>query len=152
MLLSMQWRGCMGGTKCTMYCFYAMHMYKCTYCIFWKRANKIYKRNLANVGMAGWRHWLTKYTNKESTFHNIATFRTTYIQVAAHQLTQINIQSLLWKDGCLECIKECCGMCFPCLCTLSASATFQPSLHLLDFFLHVEILKFLVHLNTCMYM
>ena len=27
--------------------------------------------------MAGWRHWLTKYTNKESTFHNIATFYTT---------------------------------------------------------------------------
>ena len=24
-----------------------------------------------------WRHWLTKYTNKESTFHNIATFHTT---------------------------------------------------------------------------
>ena len=25
----------------------------------------------------GWRHWLTNYTNKESTFHNIATFHTT---------------------------------------------------------------------------
>ena len=25
----------------------------------------------------GWRHWLTKYTNKENTFHNIATFHTT---------------------------------------------------------------------------
>ena len=37
------------------------------------------KRNLPNVGMDahGWRHWLTKYTNKESTFHNIATFHTT---------------------------------------------------------------------------
>ena len=29
--------------------------------------------------MGGWMdgHWLTKYTNKESTFYNIATFRTT---------------------------------------------------------------------------
>ena len=36
------------------------------------------KRNLPNVGMAGWKHWLTKYRNKkESTFHNIATFHTT---------------------------------------------------------------------------
>ena len=25
----------------------------------------------------GWRHWLTKYINKESTFHNIATFNFT---------------------------------------------------------------------------
>ena len=32
------------------------------------------KRNLPNVGMA---YWLTKYTNKEGTFHNIATFHTT---------------------------------------------------------------------------
>ena len=38
------------------------------------------KRNLPNVGMAGWRHWLTKYTDKESTFHNIATFHTTISQ------------------------------------------------------------------------
>ena len=29
-----------------------------------------YKRNLLNVGMAGWRHWLTKYTNKESSAHS----------------------------------------------------------------------------------
>ena len=35
------------------------------------------KRNQPNVGMAGWRHWLTKYTDKESTFNNIATFHTT---------------------------------------------------------------------------
>ena len=27
--------------------------------------------------MAGWRHWLTKYMDKESTFHNIATLHTT---------------------------------------------------------------------------
>ena len=32
------------------------------------------KRNLPNVGMV---HWLTKYTNKKSTFLNIATFHTT---------------------------------------------------------------------------
>ena len=43
-----------------------------------KKFKKISKRNLPNVGMVdGWRHWLTKYTNKESTFHNIATFHTT---------------------------------------------------------------------------
>ena len=34
----------------------------------------ISKRNLPNVEMDG---WMTKYTNKESTFHNIATFHTT---------------------------------------------------------------------------
>ena len=63
----------------------------------------------------------------------------------------INIHCFLWRDGCLKCNMQCCGMCFPCLCTctLSGSASFQPSLHLLDFILHVEILKFLVHLNTC---
>ena len=40
---------------------------------------KISERNPPNVGMAEWRHWLTKYTNKDlvSTFHNIATFHTT---------------------------------------------------------------------------
>ena len=42
-----------------------------------KEILKIYKRNLTNVGVAGWRHWLTKYTNKESKFHNIATFHIT---------------------------------------------------------------------------
>ena len=26
-----------------------------------------------NIGITEWRYWLTKYTNKESTFHNIAT-------------------------------------------------------------------------------
>ena len=26
--------------------------------------------------MGGWRHWLTKDTNKKSTFHSIATFHT----------------------------------------------------------------------------
>ena len=26
--------------------------------------------------MDAWKHWLTMYTNKESTFHNIATFHT----------------------------------------------------------------------------
>ena len=30
---------------------------------------KISKRNLPNVRMAGWRHWLTKYTDKESTIN-----------------------------------------------------------------------------------
>ena len=44
-----------------------------------KKFNEISKRNLPNVGMGGWMEagWLTKYTNKESTFHNIATFHTT---------------------------------------------------------------------------
>ena len=62
-------------------------MYKCTMYVQYflkKSKNKttlkdLYKRNLANVGMAKWRHWLTKYTNKESTFHNIATFHTTIL-------------------------------------------------------------------------
>ena len=31
------------------------------------------KKKLANAGMVGWRHWLTKYTNKENTIYNIAT-------------------------------------------------------------------------------
>ena len=35
------------------------------------------KKSRPTVGMAGWRHWLTKYTDKEGTFHNIATFHTT---------------------------------------------------------------------------
>ena len=32
-------------------------------------------------------------------------------------------------------MQQCCGMCSPCLHTLSASASIQPSLHLVDFFL-----------------
>ena len=50
--------------------------------------NKIVKRNLANVGMAGWRHWLTKYTNKENTIHNIATLishNRPYISISKYQ-------------------------------------------------------------------
>ena len=43
---------------------------------------KISKRNLPNVGMTG---WLTKYTYKESTFHNIATFHTTILQPSLHK-------------------------------------------------------------------
>ena len=43
-----------------------------------RAATRNYKRfikiNLSNVGMA---HWLAEYTNKESTFHNVATFHTT---------------------------------------------------------------------------
>ena len=31
--------------------------------------------------MAGWRHLLAKYTNKESTFCNIATFHTTILYI-----------------------------------------------------------------------
>ena len=39
---------------------------------------KISIRNLPNGGMGGWMEALTdKYTNKESTFHNIVTFHTT---------------------------------------------------------------------------
>ena len=34
------------------------------------------KNYLPNVGMPGWRQWLTKYMDKESTFHNIATLHT----------------------------------------------------------------------------
>ena len=37
---------------------------------------EILKDFQANVGMAGWRHWLTKYIDKDSTFYNIATFPT----------------------------------------------------------------------------
>ena len=35
-------------------------------------------RKFKRLGMVDeWRHWLTKYTNNESTFHNIATFTQT---------------------------------------------------------------------------
>ena len=43
-----------------------------------KKFKKISKRNLLNVGMGGWMEALAeKHTNKERTFHNIATFHTT---------------------------------------------------------------------------
>ena len=46
--------------------------------IIHKKFKKISKRNLPNVGMGGWMDALAdKYKNKESTFHNIATFHTT---------------------------------------------------------------------------
>ena len=37
------------------------------------------KSTKINVGMDGWKHLLAKYTNKKSTFHNIATFHTTIL-------------------------------------------------------------------------
>ena len=49
----------------------------CTIMYIVKEIYKTSKSNLPNVGMAKWRHWLTKYANNESTFHNIATFHTT---------------------------------------------------------------------------
>ena len=59
------------------------------------------KRNLPNVGMAGWRHWLSKYTDKESTlFHNIATFHTTIPTYVA-----MNIVPML---------VSCCSVSFMC--------------------------------------
>ena len=47
----------------------------------------------------GWRHWLTKYTSKESTFRNTATFHTTIpTQVA------VTYHYYLCRDGCVKCM------------------------------------------------
>ena len=43
------------------------------------KKKRFQKTSTKYIGMAGRRHWLTKFTNKGSTFHNIATvtFHTT---------------------------------------------------------------------------
>ena len=40
----------------------------------------------------GWRHWLTKYANKESTFHDVATFLTT-----SEYCANISLAAMLWN-------------------------------------------------------
>ena len=70
------------------------------------------------MGMAGRRHWLTKYKDKESTFHNIVTFHITATYVGMRLCEMLwNVVSL--SDGVL---------CQP------VPPSIQPSLHLVDFF------------------
>ena len=78
-----------------------------------EQKQKISSRNLARVGMAGWRHWLTKYRNKESTFHNIATLTShnyTYMS-SSDTLVSMFVHCYLCRDGCVKSVQQCCGMC-----------------------------------------
>ena len=60
------------------------------------------KISKTNVGMAGWRHWLMKYTNKWSTFHNIDTFYTTIVHplVSSSDMLVGTISRVNGKAGC----------------------------------------------------
>ena len=89
---------------------------------------------------------LVRYTNKESTFHNITTYHTT-IPIHKQQwiliLCHLHSVSLLLMQGWL-CEMQCCGMCSPCLCTLSASASIHPPIPTFRRFLQENLFKFLV--------
>ena len=61
-------RGCIGGTNCsTMLLQYNFFNTEQSEKVFIKR---FLKRNLPDVGMAQWMHWLTKYTNKKCHAHS----------------------------------------------------------------------------------
>lgn len=70
-------------------------------------------------------------TCKESTISNIATFHTTIIPYAVNIDVAPTCVPLL--HGCVKRITNV-GECSPFLCILSAIASIQPSLHLLDLF------------------
>ena len=82
-----------------------------------------------------WRHWLTKYTNKKSTFHNIATFHTAIpTQVA------VDIDIVPWppiicyscRDGCVKCsnvVENALLVCILCQ-PVHTPPSIHPSLHL----------------------
>ena len=90
-------------------------------------------------------HWLTKYKNKEC--HTvICTHNMAHIiqQPSLHKYVAVNLVStgvpLLLMQGWLlnnvGHVMECISLCgIPWLCTLSASAFIELSLHQLDFFL-----------------
>ena len=71
--------------------------------------------------MTGWRHWLTKYTNKENTFQDVATFHTTiptYVAVNI-DILPTSVSLYLCRDGCVkgsnvvECALLVCVLCQP---------------------------------------
>ena len=84
-----------------------------------------HKRNLATctVGMTGWSYWLTKYTNKETTIHNLATFHTTiYIIHVSNHDTLVNTMSIftatcvgmvVWNVALLGTVVSLFGYCQP---------------------------------------
>ena len=83
----------------------------------YKKFKKISRRNLPNVRMAGWRHWLTKYTNKESKFHNIICY-------ISHNHLYIHLRSSEYY--CAN--QQCCEMCSPCLCTYFVCQCLHPAI------------------------
>ena len=74
------------------------------------------KRNLPNVGMAGWRHWLTNAQTRRA--HS-----TTLLYVSKNH-PYISSSDMLDIVGTISTITStigmvvCCGMCSSCLCTL----------------------------------
>ena len=91
-----------------------------------RNLKRFLKKTLPKLRMDGWRHWLDKVHKQGEHIPQLC-----YISHNHPYMSRGDtLDSLLLRDGCVKCrnVVECS----PCLYTLSASASIQPPLRLVE--------------------